>query len=588
MPRPKVSICVTAYNSDKYLEYFLDSAVNQTFDDLEIVLVDNLSTDSTWTIMKKYAEAFPEKVFAFQTDEHGFASKGRNLAFQKSRGSYVYMCDADDLLRPRAIEKLYEEAEKYDADIVCGAAMLVTEENGEIVSIASYHRKRTMQVHNETDIKGGVEYWFRLYKRSLLEQVGPIPEEGPLDDVRYVTILCSYAKVIRHTEYLIYYYFKRSGVDTITSAITEEFCREAISASQYALYNSNPQYIEAVQYKVANRAVWGLTGRWQLYDLFVDEIKGYIPWIYSNKQIRNDRRLLDRLRMAERLADIHFPNIIYVDGFAAAPSEERLTELREKVFHDGCEIVALSPESCDIDENEYVKRAYDRGDLALVTSYFALKSIYDNGGVFIHNNIRILEYFSYLKYQNAFFALLDKTTYSEWIYGAPAGNEAIAAILKTYSDAWDKKGEYMPLSERISIILTAKYGIPLDGKARLFQEVVSVISPDMSVVDTRFGDATKKRPFEHDFSAYAGEASYATLPRSTLRLLMTQTAAGPSGKSARERALEKELADMKQTNTYKMMMKIRAIGDGPHGPFLKKIFHGMLRMRKKLKTGGRA
>lgn len=222
--------------------------------------------------------------------------------------------------------------------------------------------------------------------------------------------------------------------------------------------------------------------------------------------------------------------------------------------------------------------------MEFVSKYFALKNIYEHGGVYIHESIKILSFFGYLKYQNAFFSLIDKKNYSEMIFGAPKGNEAILDILNTYSDSWDKAGEYQSLSNRIAITLTAKYGIPQDGKARLFGETVSVLSPALSVVDTRFENSKIKCAFEHDFTAHAGEEEYVTIPRSALRVLMAPPPApvkAAVGKSKREIELERELTDLKKSNTLKIMVKIREIGDGPWGPFLKKIYRRIVKSKVK-------
>lgn len=573
---PKVSICVPVYNVEAYLPRFLDSALCQTFDDYEIILVDNHSTDGSMRILEQYRDAFPDKIFVYQTDIHSGAGKGRNLAFQRSRGEYIYWCDADDMLHPNGIERLYKAAIEHDADLVRACGFKMFEADGEILSISPFLMRNAMDAAPEELIKAGTFFWLDLFKRELVEQVGPMPEDYIYEDIRYLSVIHSYAKSGYFLGLPVYYWSRNKSSTTLTA--NKKLCEDNIEAEKYALGHVAPEHLDAMQYTAARRTTIHWQEYWPYFDLYIAWTREQSAWFYDNEQIRADKNLFGSLRWADSLADIQFPNIIYVDGFAAAPGEERLAELREKVFHDGCQIVVLSPESCDVNENEYVKRAYEQGDMALVTGYFALKNIYENGGVFIHDNIRILSYFGYLKYQNAFFSLLDKTTYSEWIYGAPAGNEAIGAILKTYSDAWDKKGEYMPLSQRISIVLTGKYGIPLDGQQRWFGEVVSVLPPQLTVADTRFGDVYKRCAFEHDFSARAGEPEYITLPRTSLQALVAPASAG---KSARERALERELAEMKKTNTYKLMMKIRTVGDGPCGPFLKRIFHWVLRVRKR-------
>ena len=190
---PKVSICVPVYNSEKYLGMFLDSALNQNFnsDDYEVILADNCSSDNSYTILKEYERLFPGRVFAYKTDEHGGPGKGRNLAFQKSRGEFIYWCDSDDFIHADALSLLYAEAEEYNADLVCGSGMEVIEEDGEIVRVSPILTKRHITASNELAILSGVQFWLRLIHRSLIEKVGAMPEDIIFDDVRYLTVLQS-------------------------------------------------------------------------------------------------------------------------------------------------------------------------------------------------------------------------------------------------------------------------------------------------------------------------------------------------------------------------------------------------------------
>ncbi|MGN0686907.1 MAG: glycosyltransferase family 2 protein [Oscillospiraceae bacterium] len=579
---PKISILVTIYNSEKYLPRFLDSALQQSFEDYEVVCVDNWSTDSTPEILARYKEAFPDKLFIFKTDEHGAVGKGRNTAYRCSRGDYVFWCDSDDMIQPNALTMMYEVAAENDADIVCGYANVVQMDGDEEIKYIRPSRpKETMAVSVEKAICTGCEFWVRLIKRELIEQVGLTLEDIIYDDICYIPVLQSFAKNIHFVNYPVYMWFRRSS--SVSGNISEQLCRDAIRAEKHALANCNPKYAAYVQHMCTQRmsSIY-LDGYWQYFDLFVDWAVEEYEWIKDNPEIQNDQTVCRYLKWAKKLSENVMPNIIYINAFEEQPTPERLEELREKVFAGGSEITVLDENNCDINENEYIKRAYEQGNYKLVGEYFVLKNMYQNGGVFIHRNIRILTSFGYLKYQNAFFALLDKKTYSDKIFGAPANSDVIFDILKTYSDSWDKKLKYMPLSERIATILYSKYNIPFDGRKRVFMDPVSVLSADTAVVSTAFGNELKKCAFEHDLSEYAQDSDYVTIKRSSLEAIMAASKKD-QGKSPREKRLEKELSDFKNSNSYKIVMKIRRLGDSPVGPFLKKIFHGMLKIRSKFK-----
>lgn len=581
---PLVSILVPTYNGSKYIRRFLDSALDQELSDYEIVFVDDMSTDDTLDMLDKYRKVFPDKIFIFPSNEHhGSIGAMRNLAFSHARGKYIYWCDQDDILHPCGLKKLVDAAEEYNCEIVCGWAYItMVGDDGVAESLTVQHKKQTQAASIEASIINGIDYWVRLIRKDFIEQHDPIPEDCYFDDVAYMPCLQSYAKNIRFVNFPIYYYHRRK--DSASGCVKLKVCEGSVKAEKYALEHCNPEYIEAVQYFVATRTEMNLNMRWQYFDLFVNWAKEQMAWIPDNRLITRNKRLYERIKWAASLTENLIPNRVYISGFGTVPSQKRLEELREKVFYDGSEIVILSEENCDVRINEYVARAYDNGYYDFVAGYFALKKIYENGGVFIGDRIKILNYFTYYRYQHAIFFRLDDTTYSDSIFGAPAKNPAFADILATYCDKWDKKQKYQTLSERIKIILSAKYDIPLNNTGKGFSYPVSVITPNNSLVDIDFG----KSICEHDFSDRAGEDGYVTIKRSELKSLCDIHAgvgarATSKGGYAGGNAAKCELQEIKSSNSWKFVMKIRKLGDGPFGPFLKKIFYGMLNIRNKFK-----
>ena len=575
MNKPKISICVPVHNAEKFLPYFLDSALLQTFGDYEIVLVDNHSTDGSLAILRSYESAFPDKIFVYEAAKKGGAGVGRNLAFQKSKGEYIFWCDADDLIHPCALEAFYEEAEKYNADIVCGEAFELQEKDDEAIRFFPIMNKTNSEVTTERLIADGTHFWNRIIKRELIERLGEMPYKDIFEDVRYLGTLNTYAVNIRYIDVRVYYWYKRTTSTTFN--VRKSLCEDSIRADRYLLAHCNSEYLDAVRNFVAFRNFCYLEIYWQYFDLFVNWICEQSAWFYGRGLIQNNPTVYERLKWADHLAEVVMPNIIYVNGFRNGPTEERLRELKENVFHDDSEIVILTEQNCDLSENPYILKAYQAGKFDFVAGYFALLNIYKRGGVYLDARIRILNYFGVLKYQRAFFALTDQKTYSDWIYGAPARNEVIASLLDTYTERWDQDYTYLSLSERISTILTVEYDMPLDGVPRLFCDPVSILPPDLTVVDTRFGDETKLCIFEHDLSSFAGQDGYITMSRSTLEWMMRST----GGEVIRN--IDHRYEDMMNTNTGRLMLKIRQIGDGPYGPFLKKIFHAFLRVYRLIK-----
>lgn len=114
----KVSIVVPAYNSHNTLPRCLDSLVNQTLQDLEIIVVNDASTDDTWQIMLDYEKRFPEKLVVVDGGVNRGSGGARNQGFDMASGEYIGLVDSDDYVSSKMYELLYNKAKETDADIV--------------------------------------------------------------------------------------------------------------------------------------------------------------------------------------------------------------------------------------------------------------------------------------------------------------------------------------------------------------------------------------------------------------------------------------------------------------------------------------
>lgn len=113
----KVSIIIPAYNTEEYMAQCLESLLKQTMKEIEIIAVDDGSTDHTLSILKQYEERYPERVRVFHKENGGQAS-ARNLAMQHAQGEYLGFVDSDDWIDLEMYEEMYQKAVEEDADIV--------------------------------------------------------------------------------------------------------------------------------------------------------------------------------------------------------------------------------------------------------------------------------------------------------------------------------------------------------------------------------------------------------------------------------------------------------------------------------------
>lgn len=112
----KVSVIIPVYNVEKYLEQCLQSVADQTLEDIEVICVDDGSTDHSFEIVKKFAET--DRRFIAVQQANGGAGAARNNGLRRARGKYLSFLDSDDFFDEKMLEEAYNCAEKHSADFV--------------------------------------------------------------------------------------------------------------------------------------------------------------------------------------------------------------------------------------------------------------------------------------------------------------------------------------------------------------------------------------------------------------------------------------------------------------------------------------
>ena len=127
----KVTLIIPVYNSEKYIGKCLDSILNQTYTNFEILVVNDGSKDNSQKVIEEYQNKYPDKIIAINQENKG-VSKTRNESIKKASGDYIMFIDNDDFLDSDYIETFITEAEKGDYDVVLGGYRRPNE-NGKII-----------------------------------------------------------------------------------------------------------------------------------------------------------------------------------------------------------------------------------------------------------------------------------------------------------------------------------------------------------------------------------------------------------------------------------------------------------------------
>ena len=118
-PFPAVSVIIPLYNAEKYIGECLDSLFVQTFQDFELIIVDDCSTDSSCKIVESYMPRFNGRLKLYHTEKNfGSGAIARNVGLSHAVGEYVFNMDNDDMITKTALEEMYTFAKEYDADVV--------------------------------------------------------------------------------------------------------------------------------------------------------------------------------------------------------------------------------------------------------------------------------------------------------------------------------------------------------------------------------------------------------------------------------------------------------------------------------------
>lgn len=157
-----ISIIVPIYNTEKYLNRCIDSIINQTYKNLEIVLVDDGSTDKSGVICDDYAKS--DSRIKVIHKENGGVSSARNVGIDNATGEYIMFVDADDELCLNAIEYIMELSKKNNADLIC--FQMKELEDIDDVNVNIFHKKIYSDIYiNSSNISNG---FFELYSNSNL------------------------------------------------------------------------------------------------------------------------------------------------------------------------------------------------------------------------------------------------------------------------------------------------------------------------------------------------------------------------------------------------------------------------------------
>lgn len=211
MNKPLISIIIPIYNVEKYLKRCVDSVLNQTYSNLEIILVDDGSKDSCSDICDLYSKKDSRIKVIHKIN--GGLSDARNKGIEIARGSYLGFVDSDDFIHPKMYEILYKNMVKTEADMsICSFKKVYNGEMDDFRTNNIFSCTRESGYYHLYDQYGldTIVAWNKLYKKCLFDDIrypiGKIHEDEFI--IHHLIGLCN--KIV-YTDAELLYYFQREG-----------------------------------------------------------------------------------------------------------------------------------------------------------------------------------------------------------------------------------------------------------------------------------------------------------------------------------------------------------------------------------------
>lgn len=233
----KLSVIVPVYNTaaDNKLNFCMDSLVNQTLKDMEIIAVNDASTDNSLEILRDYEAKYPGLVKVVTYPDNRHQGGARNEGFKYAEGEWISYIDSDDWIVPEYFERLVIKAEETGADVVGTNFCVVYDQTFEVGKINPNDLSlRTGELdvdkHKGLLVNGG-SMVMKIYRRELIEDNGLyFPEHMFYEDNAMGPIWTLYFKHFEFIDEPMYYYYQH---DTSTvHTITEERCRDRLKATE--------------------------------------------------------------------------------------------------------------------------------------------------------------------------------------------------------------------------------------------------------------------------------------------------------------------------------------------------------------------
>lgn len=293
----EISVVIPIYNVEDYLEECLDSIVNQTFKNLEIICVNDGSKDNSLEILKEYAKKDDRIIVIDQ--ENGGHAVATNRGMDLATGKYLFLMDSDDKLKLDALELTYNAAEEKDVDFVLFQAINYDDDKDKFYEAENYSMNAVANKVGENifsfedlgdlSLKIAVTPWTKLYNREFIANSGIRFPEGLIfeDNIFFWEVLLQAKKIYFLKEHLFYRrWYESSSTRAGDLRFTDSI---AINTMIIDVFEKYGKLDDTFKIRLYNRKVSLTFLRFtqikpEFKDIFFDELqKNFKFWVKDNE-----------------------------------------------------------------------------------------------------------------------------------------------------------------------------------------------------------------------------------------------------------------------------------------------------------------
>lgn len=382
----KVSVILSVYNTEKYLKKCLKSLAEQTINSIEIIAVNNGSTDNSGAILKEFESLYPDKFRIITLEENtGDPAEPWNIGIRTARGEYISIVDSDDWCDISMFNTLYNAAQEYDADIALCDHCEVLGKNNSIRSKVNANSGPLPL--KDFMLNPHMAPWGKIVKREVYIKNNLKYKSQIHCDTGLNLIMYSFVQKVIYVDEVFYYY---NRLNPASETNTKKRMRQAtvVDTLDHILENCNKKWEEEIIFDVVRFLHWFcFTEYFYHQDIFIPFLFKHKEKILENKYLRANREGLRSVY--DYFKKEMVPKRIIYSTFG----QKKLTQIEKKCIDSwtkytvGYEIVELNESNCNIKENEYISRFYEKGDIEKISKYYLLKYLYDNGGIVVDTHM---------------------------------------------------------------------------------------------------------------------------------------------------------------------------------------------------------